>query len=554
MSQNREEYIISLIDRGVSSGLRDIGANVNALRGQMDGLQNNVGGRGRGLLGSLGGLTTMLGGLGAIAGIGYIGKQIITLGTNMEQTKVAFSTFMGDTEKANILIGQLNEFANITPFNNEEVIKSGRSLMSAGLSADKVTETLGMLGDIASGVAMPLEDLGQIYSKSMNKGKLQAEELNQLSERGIPLMQELARMTGKNKGELYKMAEQGAITSDVLQQACKNMTSEGGMYFGLMDKQSQTTAGKWSTFVGQLQTLGIKLGEMLLPVLSKLADFGIYITQNKKLLGDITIVVGILTGAFVVYKTAMLISTLVTGGFATAMTTLNAIMYANPIGVIVGAIALLVTGVVLAIRHFNEWGATFLWLLGPFGRVISLFKMVYDNWSRIKEAFSGGGISGMIKGLKIIGGLIVDVFLKPVQQVASLFDKIFGTNTAKVVNNFRKNLGIETESKKQTTETAKKKNPLAGVMARDTKGRTKDGAFVLSDLAKDKTKKKKTSNLKSGLSEITASAPKTFNIHIGSLVKEQKFETIKDLSEIKTLVKNEISRVLLGVTNDLQTT
>jgi tape measure domain-containing protein len=549
MSQNREEYIISLIDRGVSSGLKDISASVDSVRARMDGLQNGVGTKSKGLLGSLGGLTSMLGGLGAIAGIGYLGKQVISLGANMEQTKVAFATFMGDTEKANALIGQLNEFANVTPFNNEEVINSGRSLLSAGLSADKVTETLGMLGDIASGVAMPLEDLGQIYSKSMNKGKLQAEELNQLSERGVPLMQELARMTGKNKGELYKMAEQGAITSDVLRQAFKNMTSEGGIYFGLMDKQSETTAGKWSTFVGQLQTLGIKLGEMLLPVLSKFADFGIMLTSNKGLLKDIAIVVGILTGAFIVYKTAMLISTLTTGGFATAMATLNAIMYANPIGVIIGAIALLVAGVTMAIRHFESWGEMLIFVGGPLLWVVSLIKKLYDGWDGIKKAFTEGGI---IAGIKKIGATILDVVLSPLQKI---FDLLGMETLSKQIKETRKKLGIDVEVKKTTKEETKKTNPLTGVMG-DKKGRTKDGAFVFEDLGKGKGKGKTkgTSNLKSGLSEITASAPKTFNIHIGSLVKEQSFTSVQDLSEIKTIVKNEISRLLLGVTNDIQTT
>lgn len=575
MSSNREEYIISLIDRGVSSGLRDVSANVNSLRGQMDGLQAKVGQKG--LSGAFGGLAGTLSRFGAIVGLGLVAKQVVTLGTDMEQTKVAFATFMGDTEKANKLIGELNQFANVTPFNNEEVIKSGRALMSAGLDAGKVTETLGMLGDIASGVSMPLEDLGQIYSKSMNKGKLQAEELNQLSERGIPLMQELARMTGKNKGELYKMAEQGAITSDVLQTAFRKMTSEGGMYYNLMKKQSETTAGKWSTLIGQLQTIGIAVGEAILPVLSAFADFGVAITSNKELLKDIGITIGILTGAFVVYKLAMLRATLVSVGLTSATAVLNAIMYANPIGLIVGAIALLVTGIVLAIRNFETWGATFLWFLGPVGRIISLFKKLYDNWDRIRDAFKGGGLDGIIKGLKLIGALILDVFLQPLEQVSKVFDKIFGTNVAGEIRGWREGIGAVEQVDKNPAKSLNKalsyKNPISQMygekldvkispsvdlvkgmknVKNTTYKRTKDGEYIIPDAGKDK--KKKGSNLKSGLSEITASAPKTFNIHIGSLVKEQKFETIKDMASISTIVKNEVSRILLGVVNDVQTT
>lgn len=575
MSQNREEYIISLIDRGVTSGLRDTQALVTQLRDKVDVLNDKVGKKG--LSKGFGDLAGSLRSLGAMAGVGYLAKQVWDLGTGMEQTKVAFSTFMGDSEKANKLIGELNQFANVTPFDNKEVIDSGRALLSAGLDAGKVTETLGMLGDIASGVAMPLTDLGQIYSKSMNKGKLQAEELNQLSERGIPLMAELKRMTGLEKGELYKMAEQGAITSDVLQTAFQNMTAEGGMYHNLMQKQSETTAGKWSTLIGQLQTIGIAVGEALLPVLSGFADFGIAITSNKELLKDIGIVIGVLTGALVVYKTAMLIASIKTAGLTTATAILNAVMYANPIGAIVGAIALLVIGVVMAIRHFDSWGATFLWLLGPIGRVISFFKKLYDNWDRIRDAFSGGGINGMIKGLKIIGALILDVFLQPLEQVSKVFDKIFGTDVAGEVRGWREGIGAVEQTDKTPAKTLNKalsyKNPISQMYGdklsvkiapsvdlvkgmANVKGtthtRTKDGGYIIPDAGKDKKKKK--SNLKSGLSEITASAPKTFNIHIGSLVKEQKFETIKDLSEIKTIVKNEISRILLGVTNDIQTT
>jgi len=546
MSQNREEYIISLIDRGVSSGLRDVSSSVNDLRDKMDGLQTKVGSGSRGLSGSLSGLVGMVGRLGAVAGVGYLAKQVWDLGTGMEQTRVAFGTFMGDTQKANKLIGELNQFANVTPFDNAEVIKSGQMLLSAGMVADDIKGSLGTLGDIASGVKMPLDELAQIYSKSMNKGKLQAEELNQISERGIPLMQELARMTGKSKGELYKLAESGAITSDVLTTAFQNMTSEGGIYNNLMQKQSETTAGKFSTLIGQLQTIGIKVGEAILPVLNAFVSFGVAITSNKELLKDIGIVLGIVAGALVVYKTAMLISTIATGGFSTAFATLNAIMYANPIGVIIGAIALLVTGVVLAIRHFETWGEILLFLSGGLGMIVVLIKKIYDGWDGIKNAFKSEGI---ISGLKKIGSILLDVILSPLQKIFETFGM---DSFAKSIKSLRQKVGIDIEKKTTTTEQKKLTNPLAGTMEKTNK-RTKTGEFVIPE-AKTKTKKTKVSNLKSGLSEIKTSAPKTFNININSLIKEQNFEMVKDVSEMKTLIKNEVSRLLLGVVNDVQTT
>jgi tape measure domain-containing protein len=551
---NREQYIIELIDKGVSSGLSDVAKNVQALRDKMDGLSNQVGDGKTGLAGRLGGIAKIVG-WGAVAGgIGFIGKKVIELGSGMEQTRLSFSTFMGDTEKANKLIGELNNFANVTPFDNAEVLKSGQMLLSAGMSADKVTSSLRMIGDVASGVSMPLDELSQIYMKAMNKGKLQAEELNQMSERGIPLMQELARMTGLSKTEVFKLAETGAITSDVLQQAFQNMTSQGGVYFNLMEKQSQTVQGRWSTVVGNLQTLGIKLGEMLLPVIGAFVDFAGYIVQNKALLKDIAIVVGIATGAFLVFKGIMIASAMATSGMTIAQYGLNLAMSLNPIGLIVTAIALLIAGVVLAIRHFDTWGESILRMIPSVGNLIDMIQSFKNNWESIKNAFSSEGILG---GLKRIGASIVDFMLKPLEKFINLIAKIPGmgflkTQNDKLMKSVREKLGIVTpiEPKKETVKQKETKKTTV-----EANKRTADGMYKLTGGADKKSKlSTKASNLKSGVSEIQAGAPKTFNINIGSLIKEQKFETVKNMDEMKIIIKNEVSRLLLGVVNDVQTT
>ena len=90
----------------------------------------------------------------------------------MEQTRVAFATFLGDAGKANKLIEQLNEFANITPFNNAEIIKSGRLLLSAGIPAEGIVTQLKAIGDVAAGANVPIAELAAIFQKATNKGKL----------------------------------------------------------------------------------------------------------------------------------------------------------------------------------------------------------------------------------------------------------------------------------------------------------------------------------------------------------------------------------------------
>lgn len=102
---------------------------------------------------------------------------------------------------------------------------------------------------------------------------------------------------------------------------------------------------------------------------------------------------------------------------------LNAAMSANPIGIIVVAVAALVAIVVVAINKYDEWGAALLQFLGPVGMVINAFKAIYDHWESIKNAFQTGGI---LAGLKRIGIVLLDAVLKPIQQILQLASNIPG--------------------------------------------------------------------------------------------------------------------------------
>lgn len=128
-----------------------------------------------------------------------------------------------------------------------------------------------------------------------------------------------------------------------------------------------------------------------------------------------------------------------------AMATLNAVMLANPIGLIILAIAAMVAIVVVVIKYWNQWGAAVSMLLGPLGFVISLIQSFRRNWDMIKESFKSGGI---LQGFMAIGKVILDAILMPMQQVMKLIASITGFQWAKNaesnLDKFRANLGVNT--------------------------------------------------------------------------------------------------------------
>lgn len=148
-------------------------------------------------------------------------------------------------------------------------------------------------------------------------------------------------------------------------------------------------------------------------------------------------------------------------GVATvAVWALNSAFLANPITWIVLGIGALVTIIVLAVKHYEKWGATLLWFLGPIGRVISAFKLIYDHWDSIKKAFESDGIVG---ALKRIGVVLFDVILQPLEQILNLLSNMpgkFGEMAASAkneVHKFRENMDlVESPAEKRLKEHSEK--------------------------------------------------------------------------------------------------
>ena len=210
----------------------------------------------------------------SIGGVGLKGMitNTVKLGAEMQNTRLAFETMMGSARKGNALIAMLEQFADVTPYDNDEVIKSGRMLLNVGVATEELVKKLTMIGDIAAGTQQPLQDMVAIYAKAANKGKVQAEELAQLSERGVPVIQTLAKMLGVSTEEVMKFGAEGKLSFALLEEAFAKMTVQGGQYAGLMEKQSESLAGKWAGVEVELNKFATSIGEKAIPGLTQAVD------------------------------------------------------------------------------------------------------------------------------------------------------------------------------------------------------------------------------------------------------------------------------------------
>ena len=176
---------------------------------------------------------------GLVAGM----TAVIKAGADMQRVEVGFRSIMGSAEGASQMVDKLNQFTASTPFRLEEVARSARQLIAVGTGVDDVNDRLRMLGDIAAASGNTISDIAAAFAKVQAKGKVELENLNQLAERGIPIFDELRKVTGDANMEFGA----GSVTVDQYNQALANMAAEGGFANDAMANLSETVSGRFST-------------------------------------------------------------------------------------------------------------------------------------------------------------------------------------------------------------------------------------------------------------------------------------------------------------------
>jgi tape measure domain-containing protein len=259
-----------------------LGADISALRRSMASATQLVSASAKKMASlSAAGLKMGLGAAlaGGAAALGA-GIKSVTSAADFEQTKVAFTTLIGDAAKAEQTLAQLRELGAKTPFEFPELADAGRKLIAFGEGSDTVAATLARIGDVSAGVQAPVNEIAELYGKAQVQGRLFAEDINQLTGRGIPIIGELAKQFGVSDSQVKKLVETGQVGFPQIEQAFVNMTSEGGKFAGMMEAQSKTTNGLFSTLKDTINEVFLTLGTPINDAIRPLVEQAIALAQK----------------------------------------------------------------------------------------------------------------------------------------------------------------------------------------------------------------------------------------------------------------------------------
>lgn len=307
-----------------SGKMRGAGADMDRMTGSAgnagSSISASLGSRASNAMAAATGASTMLAvGLGAVAAAaGVAAFKGVMLAAKYEQTQMAFTQFLGSAEKADAFLREMNDFAAKTPFEIDGLLNSARMMMAFGFEAKKVKPMLTAVGDAVSalgGGKFELERVTRALGQMKAKGKVSAEEMMQLAELGIPAWELLADAIGTDIPTAMKKASSGAIPAGVaIEGLISGMTKKFG---GMMDKQSATIMGMWSTISDNGQLILRSIGTELLEtfdVKAKMKKFADWITKFngallegakfgdfiKQKLAPFSNIIGVIAGALAV--------------------------------------------------------------------------------------------------------------------------------------------------------------------------------------------------------------------------------------------------------------
>lgn len=312
-------FLFVLKDK-MSAGLNAIDGNLQKLDGRLKGVTTRLEHFKKKTenIGKLANKVTDIGkglSVGVTLPVIAMGGAMVKAAADIEAMQQQLETMTGSAEAGGKMFNEIKTMAAKTPFETKDLMKATNTMLGFGIAQDKVLPLMNQLGDISGGNADRFQSLALAFSQVSSAGKLQGQDLNQMINAGFNPLENIAKRTGKSVGYWKEQMSKGKVTVKMVEQAMRDATSEGGRFYKMMEKQSKTALGQWSTFQDNLNMVLAEFGKIILPIaidaLAKLSETLEWINslspETKKLvlivaafaagLGPLLIILGSVTSA-----------------------------------------------------------------------------------------------------------------------------------------------------------------------------------------------------------------------------------------------------------------
>ena len=197
------------------------------------------------------------------APLAAVGGIALKTSADFESLRQSMNVLNGSVEEGARNFERLKQFSAQTPFQLGDLARAQNTLQGFSLSADEAFESISMIGDIAAVTGGDIQGIAVAFGQAAAEGKLMTQDIRQLINQGVPAVKLLADTMNVAESEVFDLASQGEISFEIMQQAFRDATSEGGMFADGMKQQAGTLGGVWSTMTDNVSIALASLGDVM---------------------------------------------------------------------------------------------------------------------------------------------------------------------------------------------------------------------------------------------------------------------------------------------------
>lgn len=300
----------------------------------------------------------------SVVGLRRFLSSLIDITGQFEVQKMALRNMLQDIDKADKIFDDLYQFSSRSTYRFSELAKYAKQLAAFNIAPDNILETTKRLGDVASGVGVSMDRLILAYGHVKSSGFLRGIQLRSFSQNGVPVLEELSKMLTEIEGKAVSLGDvfdkmmKREITFEMVEEAFRRMTGEGGKFYQMQEVLAKTLAGQINILKGKWENLMYAIGESQDGILKGVVGALTKIVSSTESFGKAVRAAVIAFGA---YQAALILCTAATYGWATAINVgvlgalkkLIVLLASNPFVLIAGTIAAVTVAVISMNRELT---------------------------------------------------------------------------------------------------------------------------------------------------------------------------------------------------------
>lgn len=254
------------------------------------------------------GLTSLAATYFSVAGAGRLIRNLVEVTGEFEMQRTTLRAILKDIDGADAIFARIKELAVISPFTFKELVTYTKQLSAFSVPMNELYDTTKMLADVSAGLGVGMDRLILAYGQIRSAGVLRGQELRQLTEAGIPVLNELKQKfkdlgeTAISTSDIFDKISTRQVPFEMIAEIFRDMTSEGGKFYKMQEVQAETLKGKLSNLTDAYQIMFAEIGERINPALKQGVDWLRSLAVNYEKVGRI---IGNLILVYGAYRTAL---------------------------------------------------------------------------------------------------------------------------------------------------------------------------------------------------------------------------------------------------------